>query len=47
MIYVQDHSVIDATAEGVQARDTQRLFFEDECAIHVLRPRSDLRVQRQ
>jgi Permuted papain-like amidase enzyme, YaeF/YiiX, C92 family len=42
MIYVQDHSVIDATAEGVQARNTQRLFFDDDCAIHVLRPRSDL-----
>lgn len=42
MIYVQDHSVIDATAEGVQARNTQRLFFEDDCAIHVLRSRNDL-----
>jgi hypothetical protein len=42
MIYVQDHSVIDATAEGVQARNTQRLFFEDDCSLHVLRPRRDL-----
>jgi hypothetical protein len=42
MIYVQDHSVIDDTAEGVQARNTQRLFFEDDCAIHVLRPRNNL-----
>ena len=42
MIYVQDHSVIDATAEGVQARNTQRLFFDDNCSVHVLRPRRDL-----
>lgn len=37
MIYVEMHSVIDATAEGVQARNTQRLIFDDECAVHVLR----------
>lgn len=37
MIYVQSHSVIDATSDGVQARNTQRLFFDDDCAIHVLR----------
>jgi hypothetical protein len=34
MIYVEDRSVIDATAESVQARNTQRLLFEDECAVH-------------
>jgi hypothetical protein len=43
MIYVQDHSVIDATGKGVHARNTQRLFFEDDCSVHVLRPRSELR----
>lgn len=37
MIYVEMHSVIDATAEGVQARNTQRLIFDDECAVHALR----------
>lgn len=37
MIYVERHSVIDATAEGVQARNTQRLIFDDECAVHALR----------
>ena len=42
VVYVQHRSVIDATGEGVQARNTQRLFFEDECSIHVLRPRRDL-----
>ena len=43
MIYVEHCSVIDASAEGVQARNTQRLFFENECAIYVLRSRIGLR----
>lgn len=42
IVYVEDRSVIDATAEGVQARNTQRLFFEDECSVHVLRLRDGL-----
>jgi hypothetical protein len=42
MIYVQSHSVIDATAEGVQSRNTQRLLFEDDCSVYVLRQRDDL-----
>lgn len=42
MIYVQDHCVIDATAEGVQARNTQRLFLEDNGSVHLLRPRHEL-----
>jgi uncharacterized protein YycO len=42
MIYVQDHSVIDATAEGVQARNTQRLLFEDDSSIYALRLRDEL-----
>ncbi|WP_158665272.1 YiiX/YebB-like N1pC/P60 family cysteine hydrolase [Ensifer adhaerens] len=37
MVCVEGYSVIDATAEGVQARNTQRLFYEDACSIHVLR----------
>jgi hypothetical protein len=37
MIYVQSYSVIDATSDGVQARNTQRMFIEDNCAVHVLR----------
>lgn len=40
MVYVEDRSVIDATGEGVHARNTQRLFFEEECSIHVLRLRA-------
>jgi Permuted papain-like amidase enzyme, YaeF/YiiX, C92 family len=42
MISVQHGSVIDATSEGVHARNTQRLFFEDGCALHVLRLKADL-----
>ncbi|MEO2219452.1 YiiX/YebB-like N1pC/P60 family cysteine hydrolase [Chromobacterium vaccinii] len=37
MVYVEDRSVIDATGEGVHARNTQRLFFKEECSVHVLR----------
>lgn len=37
MIYVESHSVIDATAEGVQSRNTQRIFFDDHCAVFGLR----------
>lgn len=39
MVCVEGHSVIDATAEGVQARNTQRLFYEDGCSIHIRRLR--------
>jgi Permuted papain-like amidase enzyme, YaeF/YiiX, C92 family len=42
MIYVQSHSVIDATEEGVQSRNTQRLLFDDDCSVHVLRHRDGL-----
>lgn len=37
LIYVESHSVIDATGYGVHSRNTQRLFWEDECAVHILR----------
>jgi hypothetical protein len=46
IVCVQSHSVIDATAEGVQARNTQRLFFEDDCALHALRHRGGLTPQQ-
>jgi len=42
MVYVQHCSVIDATGEGVHARNTQRILFEEECAIHALRLRSGI-----
>ncbi len=42
MIYVDNYSVIDSTNEGVHARNTQRLFFEDDCQVHVLRLKSQI-----
>lgn len=42
MICVQHGSVIDATSEEVHARNLQRLFFDDACALHVLRLRAEL-----
>jgi hypothetical protein len=42
MIYVEDCSVIDATGEGVQSRNTQRLLFEDDCPLYALRLRAEL-----
>lgn len=44
MVCVESHSVIDATTEGVQARNVQRLIFEDECSIYILRSREPLSV---
>jgi len=42
MVCVEDRSVIDATGEGVHARNTQRLIFEEECSVHVLRLRGNI-----
>ncbi|WAH56995.1 hypothetical protein LZ023_29005 [Pseudomonas silvicola] len=42
MIYVSDGSVMDSTSEGVQARNIQKMFYPDECAIHVLRLKATL-----
>jgi hypothetical protein len=42
MVSAADRSVIDATSEGVHARNTQRLFFEEECSVHVLRLRAGI-----
>jgi len=42
MVYVEDRSVIDATDEGVQARNMQRLFIEASCPVHVLRLRGEI-----
>ncbi len=44
MVYVENCSVIDSTGEGVHARNTQRIFFEEECSIHLLRLRSGISV---
>ncbi len=42
MVYVEDRSVIDATGEGVHARNTQRHFFEEECNIYAFRLRTGI-----
>lgn len=42
MLYVATGSVIDSTGEGVHARSTRRMFFDDNCAIHVRRLRAGL-----
>ncbi|WP_246703412.1 YiiX/YebB-like N1pC/P60 family cysteine hydrolase [Rhizobium sp. P40RR-XXII] len=42
MVCVEGYSVIDATAEGVQARNTQRLFYKDAHPVHILRLRGGL-----
>src|ERR1700726_931216 len=42
MICVQHGSVIDATSDGVHARNMQRLFFDAECALHVFGPKAAL-----
>lgn len=42
MICVTYGSVIDSTDEGVQARNIQKLFYDDECSIYILRPRTPL-----
>lgn len=38
MLYVASSSVIDSTMEGVHARNIQKIFYEGDCAVHVLRP---------
>jgi hypothetical protein len=42
MVYVQHSSVIDATADGVHSSNIQRLFFEDESVVLVLRSKKPL-----
>lgn len=49
MVYVEAFSVVDSDREGVHARSTQRMFWPDHCAAHVLRVRgglSDEELQR-
>lgn len=37
MVYVEPFSVVDSTGEGVHARNTQRLLWDESNAVHVLR----------
>ena len=41
-LYVQHCSVIDATSDGVHSNNTQRLFFEPNWPVHVLRLKEEL-----
>lgn len=34
MLCVASHSVMDSKGDGVHARNPQKLFYDDECAIH-------------
>lgn len=42
MICVARGSVIDSTDEGVQARNVQKMFYPDSCAIYILRVKESL-----
>lgn len=42
MLYVANGSVMDSTGEGVQARNIQKMFYDDDCALYAFRPRYDL-----
>lgn len=42
LICVQQGSLIDSTDDGVTSRNIQRLFYEDNSAIYVLRPKIKL-----
>ena len=42
MLCVSRVSVMDSTGEGVQARNVQKLFYPDSCAIYILRPKVTL-----
>lgn len=42
MIYVQDHSIIDSTGEGVHSQNTQRLMWPEKAGVHVLRLKDGL-----
>lgn len=46
MLYAAAASVIDSTGDGVHARNLQKLFFDDECVIYALRPRSPLTAEQ-
>jgi hypothetical protein len=46
MLYVQSHSVIDATGDGVHSRNTQRLHYPDDCPIYALRLKAPLPMDK-
>lgn len=42
MLYVSSTSVMDSTGDGVHARNLQKMFYDDQCTIYALRPKSPL-----
>ncbi|MBB2485331.1 hypothetical protein H5407_08830 [Mitsuaria sp. WAJ17] len=38
MLYAGSSSAIDSTSDGVHARNLQKMFYEDDCAVYALRP---------
>lgn len=38
MLYVANSSVMDSTGEGVQARNIDKMLYDDSCAIYAYRP---------
>ena len=47
MLYVANSSVIDSTSDGVHARNLQKVFYEDDCAIYALSPIKPLTVEER
>ncbi|WGQ34074.1 YiiX/YebB-like N1pC/P60 family cysteine hydrolase [Alcaligenes faecalis] len=47
MLYVANGSVIDSTSDGVHARNLQKVFYEDDCAIYALRPIQPLTAEER
>lgn len=46
MICVSRGSVMDSTSEGVHARNIDKMFYEDSCAIYILRTKKPLSEQQ-
>ncbi len=46
MLYVASASVIDSTSDGVHARNLQKIFYDDKCAIYALRPKAPLNAEQ-
>lgn len=46
MIYVANSSVMDSTLEGVQARNIDKMFYDDSCAIYAYRLKEEIPQDR-
>lgn len=42
MIYVARGSVMDSTSNGVHSKNIEKIFYEDNCSIYVLRLRNPI-----